>query len=285
MSVSQERHWNDVDGWNILAVLAGCAVGAIVWFWPVGPLWRSGPGVGRIQGSGFSPDRRTLVTATVPLAPGVGKQQPPEVYRWDAATGKSVARVALPGVLPEAIRLIHTSPDGRFALVGEDRHFSLNNSNFTTGDWYLYDAVTGDRRAGPLPGIAQVSYLAFSPDNRWFWAYRGDPDQEFSGVHGGIDLFSTETGQRVLALPDEGDWRPQTCCFAPDSMTAAVVWIHKGATPDECTYQVCVNELPSGRERRRITLPSGSWVRAERWDGRLSKANVGVCKSIACRRK
>jgi hypothetical protein len=249
--------------WYILAALAGVVAAGVVWAWPVGPRWRSGPEAGRLEG--FSPDGRTLVTSRVP--PGNGLTYPnPEVSRWDAATGVLLGRADMSCAVPFTLKAVSPSADGRLALVGEGPTLDLTSQNFASGEWYLHDAVTGERLAGPIAGVAMASYGAFSRDGRWFTGTRGDPRGGFKGL-GGNDIFSAETGGLVVALPDRDGLRAWPS-FAPDGETAAVHWGPKDPKDAGARHSVQIIELPSGRERRRFDLPPRNWVRVRNWDGR-----------------
>jgi hypothetical protein len=253
--------------WYILAALAGALAAAAVWGWPVSPLWRSGPDVGRLEG--FSPDGRTLVTARVP--PEDSCFPNPEVCRWDANTGKLLGRVQMPCAEPAAGNLVTPSADGRRVLVGE-RMSSDINSTFITGDWYLHDGITGQRKAGPIPGVTLVDHNAFSPDARWFVGIRGQLRNCFR-ERAGIDIFSADTGDLVLALPDRDGLVAGECFFAPDSATVAVDWWPqdwKCEVPTKHTVQVF--KLSSGHERYRFELPPRPWLRINKWDGRCLEA-------------
>src|SRR5262245_18698026 len=189
--------------WYILAALAGVVAAVVVWAWPVGPRWRSGPEAGRLEG--FSPDGGTLVTSRVP--PGNGLTSPnPEVSRWDADTGALLSRAEFPCAAPFFVMQVRPSADGRLALVGEGVPPDVTRADLASGQWYLHDAVTGQRLAGPIRGVAGVGPGAFSPDGRWFKGIRGDPHGGFSKL-GSIDIYSSETGGLIVELPDQDGMR------------------------------------------------------------------------------
>lgn len=247
--------------WYILTALAGSVVGAAVGLWPAGPMWRSGPDAGRLEG--FSPDGAVLFTSRTPHWNWIDRCPDPEILRWDVATGRLLARVALPCTEQSTVRLVRLSADGQTALVGEGRLKNPTQLNFETGEWYLHDGVTGTRQAGPVPGIARASDL--SPDGRWFVGTRGHAAGGWKAL-GGEDIYSSADGARAVSLSEENGLKVAGCQFAPDGATVAVWWSGK----DQPIIQVL--DLPSGRERGRVQLPPRPWVRIDKWDGRRLEA-------------
>jgi hypothetical protein len=254
--------------WYILAAAAGGLAAAITWAWPAGPSWTSGREAGRLEG--FSPDGRVLVTWSVPDIKD-GRFPEPVVSRWDAATGRLLGRVEMPCADPLRVKAVRPSSDGTAALVGEGFPPEPGRLDFGTGRWYLHDAVSGRRRTGPIAGLALVPPAAFSPDGRWFWGLRGEPDKGFQGL-AGIGIFSADTGELVLAPPTRNDQTAGSCLFAPDGDTVAVWRVEKDKPRETARHTIQVVELPAGRERRRVDLPTRSWIRADKWDGRYFEA-------------
>jgi hypothetical protein len=173
----------------------------------------------------------------------------------------------LPCVDPQCIKVVRPSADGRVALVGEGMPSDPWGLNFATGDWYLYDALSGQRRAGPIPGTAWMAPDSFSPDGRWFWGRRGDPHGGLSAI-GGAVVFSAATGDRILDLPDRDDLRAGMCFFSPDGETVAVDWVPPLQFARDTRHTIQVVELPSGQERNRLDLPPRDWQWLSKWDGR-----------------
>src|SRR5437660_389248 len=94
--------------WYASAILAGLAAAAVVWFSPIGPVWRSPPKAGRLEG--FSPDGQILITTNV--VPHWGYSDPnPELCRWDAATGRLLGRVKLACPELEVVKGVRPSGD------------------------------------------------------------------------------------------------------------------------------------------------------------------------------
>jgi hypothetical protein len=250
--------------WLILAVLAGCATGAVPWLWPDGPRWHSGSDAGKVHE--FSPDGQVLVTYLVPRQDTTGHPSP-IVSRWDAATGQLLSRATMACADPAKLKLVWPSADGRLALVGEGSPPpNTGRADFGTGDWYLHDGITGDRRLGPIPGVAMAYRNAFSLDGRWFQACR----EPFTGrLEDPQDsaIFSVATGDALVELA-ERDNLTATCHFAPDGSSATVAWWPKKTRPVETTPTVEIIELPSGKLRRRCELPQRMWSWVIRWDGK-----------------
>jgi hypothetical protein len=139
-------------------------------------------------------------------------------------------------------------------------------SDYGTGEWYLHDGVTGERRAGPIHGVSVVGPAPFSPDGRWFVGIHGPALGGIEGIRG-RDIFSTDTGELVLGLPDHAGLLAVGCFFAPDGETVAVDWIPDNRK-EESEHVIEVFELPSGKLRYRFDTPPGPWRRIAKWDGR-----------------
>jgi hypothetical protein len=174
----------------------------------------------------------------------------------------------LPCVDSQKIKVVRPSPDGQVALVGEGMPADRGGLNFGTGDWYLYDAVSGQRRAGPIARVAWIAPKAFSEDGRWFWGRRGDPQGGLDATEGAV-VFSAATGDLVLDLLDRDGMRAGMCFFAPDGETVAVVWVTPGQPPRDTRHTIQIIDLPSGQERCRLNLPPSEWEWFDKWDGRL----------------
>ena len=251
--------------WLILAALAGCVSAAIPWLWPDGPQWQSGSDAGKVFE--FSPDGRVLVTYLVP-PPDTTGHPPPVVSRWDAATGQLLSRATMVCARPGKLKLVWPSADGRLALVGEGvpgTDIGQGHASFATGDWYLHDGITGQRRVGPIPGVVMAYRNAFSPDGRWFHAFRDPFNRPGDPINSAI--FSAATGEVLLELRDR-DNQQAGCLFAQDGASAVVTWWPKKHPLGATTPTVEIIELPSCKLRRRYELPLRSWTWARRWDGK-----------------
>lgn len=271
--------------WFVLALLAGAATAGVCWLWPQGPLWRSGPYAGEVRS--FTPDGGVLISAFVPPRDKTG-QPSPVVYRWNAATGELLSRATMACADPAKLKLVHPSEDGRLALVGEGGPPpNTGVASFGTGDWYLHDGITGDRRDGPFPGVVMAYRNAFSLDGRWFHGLRdpfsGRPEEPRNSA-----IRSVATGEVVVELRDH-DELTADCVFAADGSSAAVFWSAKKYPRGETAPTVEVIELPSGKLRRRCELPRRSWTWARQWDGRylemmteLPSDSAGRAPSRSC---
>lgn len=255
--------------WYVLAVLVAVLPMACVIVWPDGPRWISPPNV-EFAGP-FSPDGRIVVTYQTPMG-SRGSFPDPTICRWDARSGRLLSRATLPGSDPNAIKSVRPSGDGTVVLVGEGRLASLVSPNFETGAWYLHDGVTGERRLGPLPDIAAAGPSCFSDDNRWFVAYRGDPDGGLAALRGPC-IHASVTGKRVFPLPGTSDSTWQMCHFAPDGNSAILGGFTRAPGGGiGRTISVQIIELPSGQEVRSLSLPEGNWMSITAWDGRYLDA-------------
>ncbi len=251
-----------------LAAVAGALVAALVWLWPPAPRWHSGPGVGILQG--FSPDGRVVVATHVPH-PVRYYQPAPEVSRWDATTGELLSRAELPCADPRALKAVRASADGRRAVVGEAKSLDPLDPNFYTGEWFLHDAVTGRRVAGPLAGVTIVAADPFSSDGRWVQGYRGDFNAKGITIEG-LNIFDAADGKLVLELGKKDGLMARYCRFTPDGETAVISWVDNDRKGPGGGHNLQIIELPSGRERRRVVLPEWQWVRIDKWDGRYLQA-------------
>jgi hypothetical protein len=263
-----------LKGRYILATLAGVLAAAAVWCWPVAPIWRVAGDVGFLNG--ISANGRIVVTSRQWInARNVNSNL--DVSRWDAATGKLLSRAEIPPPRPFNIKNwvceCFPSPDGAKVLVGCGSSAQLSVIDLTTGEWYLHDGVTGDCLTGPISGVNRVYGDAFSRDGRWFVAHRGDPAAGTQEAVGGIDIYSTANCERVVALPDEDGCEALRSVYAPDGTSAAVEWYPRAKDAEArrgapAVFRII--EIPSGKERRRITFPPGpwEWTYIDRWDGR-----------------
>jgi hypothetical protein len=138
--------------------------------------------------------------------------------------------------------------------------------NFDKGDWYLHDAVTGDRLMGPFPGIVNLQRDPFSADGHCFCGIRGDPAKGFEGYNG-LAIFSTKAGKVVADLPYPDGLVSGGCTFALDESTAAVLWNSAGGGSANSQSYIQLIDLPSGPKHQLIPLPHRPWAYIQRWDG------------------
>jgi hypothetical protein len=151
--------------------------------------------------------------------------------------------------------------------VGEGPIRDPRRAGFETGDWYIHDGLTGERRFGPIKGVGVATARAFSPDGRWFWADRRKSSSSSESLRG-LCIFYAATGEEAVTLHDEPDMMTGQCRFAPDSLSVAVSWWDKKITWPDRRLMIQIIDLPSRRERLRVELPKRPWIRIERWDGR-----------------
>jgi hypothetical protein len=176
---------------------------------------------------------------------------------------------------PAKLKLVWPSADGKLALVGEGGPLpNTARADFGTGDWYLHDGVTGQRRLGPIPGVVMAYRSSFSLDGRWFHAFRS-PFAHRPGDPQNTAIFSAATGDVLIELAERNNLTA-SCLFAPDGCSAVVTWWPKQYPLGETTLAVEVIELPSGKLRRRCELPKRPWVWARRWDGRILEMMVNL---------
>ena len=253
-----------------LAAFVGTLTAAGVWCWPAGPLWTTGPGAGRNWG--FSPDGRVLVTVDA------FSDTSNHVARWDARTGRLLSRaeMAFDSSRGQTDRhAVFPSHDGTLALAaqGVGSRDDPSVANFVwTGDWFLHDGATGRRILGPIEGVSHVG--AFSDDNRWFVAYRGEPR---SGIRNSDRpaIYETGSGKCILELSQKSK-RDGLCQFSAGGNSVAVSWLPNSKVDDKQPTVVEIVELPSGRRRRTVEFAQGSWDFVINWDGRFLKTIAGV---------
>jgi hypothetical protein len=262
--------------WWLLATLSGAAMATAIWLWPVKPIWRSGPGVGYLQG--MSPDGRVLVTTVDTRLDR--RPADPLVCRWDAETGQLISKVSMKCSDPAnyIYNYVWPSGDGLHALVGEGTPSLAPSSGrfgyYNGGICYLHDGITGRRLFGPIPDVIQAPDHPFSQDGQWFIGQRGDPNVGLRSL-GGCDIYATKTGERIIALPDRDGLKATTCLFAPDSATVAVCWSPNDKKDSGRPLRIEILELPSGKLLRQFDLPMRQWVQMEKWDGqRLTAMDI-----------
>jgi hypothetical protein len=253
--------------WWIFATFSGALVAAVIWLWPVAPIWRSGPGSGYLQG--MSPDGRVLITTTLDMQ--FGRNGEPQIFRWDTETGELISKVSMKCSDPASYmyNFVWPSGDGLLALVGEGTSSLATVSGslgYKGGTCYVHDGITGQRLTGPIQGVISAPRQPFSQDGKWFIGGRGDPKVGFSSM-GGADIYATNTGERVIALPDRDGSKATTCLFAPDSATVAVCWSPIDKKDSGRPTRIEILELPSGKVLRQFDLPSRHWLAMDRWDG------------------
>src|SRR5262249_37403323 len=121
-------------------------------------------------------------------------------------------------------------------------------------------------------GVSHVG--AFSDDNRWFVAYRGEPRSGIRNSHRPA-VFETASGKCILELSQESK-RGGFCLFSPDGNSLAVSWPPSSNMDDKQPNVVEIVELPNGRRRRTVEFVQGSWDFVINWDGRFLTTIAGV---------
>lgn len=245
----------------VFAVLTAVFAAAVVFLWPVGPMWQSPPNVEAQNGfsanrlHGFSPDGTVIVTSFV-AAPDASGKSDPVISRWDASSGQLLSRAELPCIRQIRGDEIRTSADGRLALVAE---ISAVVDQF---DYFLHDAITGRRLAGPI----QARGFGFSEDGRWL--HTRTSRRISSTQYGSIEIRSATTGEPILSCPAPDGFSTVTHMLAPDGASMAIVLGSMKTSRAGKQYSVMIVELPSGKEIRRFDLPGTNWEQIDRWDGR-----------------
>src|SRR5262249_41133138 len=169
--------------WLIAAAVSGTVVAATIWLWPPMPLWRDAR-FDDCQLLGFSPDNQ-LVYAACGSKRNNANATAPCLCRWSAATGELLGSLAIP--FDERLSPVDVtiSPDATTLLIGGDTGGFRGSQTY-----FLYYATTGQRRAGPIKYIEHLNPASYSPDGRWFWAYRADPANQWAGP----DILDVKTG-------------------------------------------------------------------------------------------
>jgi hypothetical protein len=245
--------------WYLLAALAGGLTGLAICLWPQGPVWQSGPNTG--ESVGFSPDSQILLTLHTADHDDESRWNDPVLRRWDAATGRLLSRATLPCITET--NEVRASGDGRTALIGEERP---GDPSPIDRDWYVHDGITGERRVGPIPGLASVG-KAFSADGRLFYGSLRPADQG-SPLTRSLGIFHADTAELLLKAPEEDGLSAIGGRFAPDGATFAYYSLRFEPWPSRPSVIIHIVEFPSGRERRRFEPPVNTRELVS-WDGRF----------------
>lgn len=163
------------------------------------------PHASGVYGVAFSPDGRTLASATIAGARG-------EVQFWDVATGEQRG-----APLPEpsgGITSIAFSPDGRTLVTGSA---PLNGvSSVDTGMVRFWDVATRQEIAALPEPTGNVSQVRFSPDGRTLASAASD-DRDSSGT---VRVWDVAARQQIAAFNDRAAGIT-TVEFSPDGRTLA----------------------------------------------------------------
>jgi WD40 repeat protein len=171
------------DGKTILGTAYSIAT-----LWDASNCTRLLPNLSAGRGIAFSPDSKTLLTAT--STPGAGLPRVAAAHLWDAATGQ---RIGQPMEHKQPVSAIAFAPDGKTVLTGsQDRTAQL------------WDAATGKPMGPVLRHDETVSGVAFSRDGKILLTH------EYQAAH----LWEAATGRKIAALahPDG----IVTAGFSPD---------------------------------------------------------------------
>jgi WD40 repeat protein len=179
------------------------------------------------------------------------------VRRWDAANGKEIGQVTLPG---KSYAFVALSPDERVVAAGD-----------TTGTVHLIDAATGaEKHSLPPPLQAFGRAVTFSPDGRWLAAVSPlSPAVEVYDVAGGKVKHALQLPAAQAAAPGGvivfGARGTRRAFFSPDGRYVA-------ATDGD----IVLWDALTGREERQLTVPQGVQVRSAVFspDGRLIAAET-----------
>ena len=159
---------------------------------------------GIVQAVAFSPDGKTLASAsrTVPMVPNQAGQG--EVKLWNVATGKETA--SLSG-LSDEVWCVAFSPDGKLlATGGKDRTIRL------------WDVATVKEVASLNGHSGTVVSLAFSPDGKTLASAGGDPSSH--PAPGEVRLWDVARRAEVASLKGH-EVTAVSVAFSPDGKRLA----------------------------------------------------------------
>jgi len=234
-------------------ILFGLLVAIVIWFWPIKAVWRIET-TDRLLG--FGGGGRSVLT----ISASEDGSEPAHLQQRDVTTRQITASVEIRLDAVKRNSDMRVSADRKALLIGNR---GPDDSEDPQTDYFIVDAITGNRRAGPLNDVEHINPISFSKDGRWLWVYH-KADNPDAGLQE-IDLLSATTGELVLGLRPDEDRNPWSCCFSDDGNRVAVLWRAKeDATDIAC--QIRLMDVPSGRESRRIELPAGDWNLIHRWD-------------------
>lgn len=245
---------------RLFAAILGAGLTAfIVFCWPVRPLWMWLDSTkGTIQN--YSPDGQWLYTVHIP-----GPGQSPYLCQLNAASGARVKRIELEGLVCTGKPSTDTEFDIRLSQDASTVFVGTQSPGAgSTDSWHLYDAETGKRRSEIIKEVAHLNPEADSKNGHWFWTSHGIRGR--SKLNEGLDIYSLETGKRIIELRPIGKQKPTSIKLHPQRDVALVLW--SGGT-DPAYYQLL--ELPSGKELKRFTLPilpkDNYWQGSHCWEG------------------
>jgi WD40 repeat protein len=250
--------------WVLLAIIFGVLAATAAYLWPVSLFWIVQlPEEARVLN--ISPDGSSIYTLHE------SKDGSLFIVRWDAKTGKEIQRTVMQEVNTTQFRAKGMfTHDLRLARDSKTVFIGLPVLGPAINSWYLHDAETGKRLAGPILDVAHFNPEADSLDGRWFWVYHGDRNKP--NLNEGLDVYAARTGEQILKLRNNDGMSPWSLQFSPDGNTAAVHWT-SGRPGSSKKSLITILELPAGREINRFELPGNhKWMRIDAWDGQYLQA-------------
>ena len=218
----------------------------------------------RVQSIAFSPDGNYIASASFDGFNNAARL-------WDVQTGK---RIPLKNTPPKGVNLVVFSLDGpTFATVGGDDN--------TT---YLWDGKTGNQKITLTGHTKQVSYIAYSPDNkiiatgsydgtiRLWDATTGTHQTTFAAAVGGVRSLAYSPDGNSIVCGFKGPGAVRTVVFSKDGkrIIATGDWKNKvrvwhAATGKELTPTLA--DIPSSGSKRLLHSPDGTTTAQINQDG------------------
>lgn len=184
----------------------------------------------------FSPDGARIVLTSFGYDP---RKVPARVVVWDAAAGKRVGAVELPGYRSVVAAV---TPDGKFLVTAGLKTVEKGQPQFVVTSW---DAATGARRGDHVEeGGNFQPYAATAPDNA---------TSAVVTARGRVIPFDLPTGRAGEPLPFNRFSPSSLPVFAPDGKRLALT----GPAEPGPTAPLLVLDWPSGAVRQTFVAPGG----------------------------
>lgn len=184
----------------------------------------------------FSPDGARIVLTSFGYDP---KKVPARVSVWDAAAGKRLGAVELPGYRSVAAAV---TPDGKFLVTAGLKAVEKGQPQFVVAGW---DVATGVRRGDHVEDGGNFQpYVATAPDNT---------TAAVVTARGRVIPFDPATGRAGAPLAFNRFAPSSLPVFAPDGKRLAVT----GPAEPGPTAPLIVLDWPSGAVRQTFAVPGG----------------------------
>lgn len=184
----------------------------------------------------FSPDGARIVLTSFGYDP---KKVPARVGVWDAAAGKRLGAVELPGYRSVVAAV---TPDGKFLVTAGLRAVEKGQPQFVVTGW---DAVTGVRRGEHVEeGGNFQPYAATAPDN---------VTAAVVTARGRVIAFDVTTGRAGAPLAFNRFAPSGPPVFSPDGKRLALA----GPSEPGPAAPLVVLDWPSGAARQAFVVPGG----------------------------